>query len=202
MYIRFYIIFNLLMMFSIQANAIVVGITKSQIDQNKGSDSLSGIVDQLEEASHNKAKNFSAVCAIITDDPSDDMLDVGTGTYFAKNGRSGFVITSARVAFKAINKLQFLFLSFSPKFRNDNNKIAAKNIYIHPDFNPMTKYADNDIAIIEFDTKFLPKNIVPLSIDAATDYSKDYFFEGAMIGYGDFGANMSTLTGDCAIHYG
>ena len=195
MYIRVFLISSWITMFSISANAIVVIDPMDKIDE-----AYAHNFNTLERTYHNKAKEFSEVCAVLIKDPNDDMMDIGTGTYFAKSGNSGFVITAASIAIKATNKLPFLFLAFVPKYQANHDRIPVKNVYIHPDFNPTIEKPDNDIAIIEFDISKLRPGISPRPIDFTENYNSSKCFEGVILGYGHFGTTTTALQDRGKIH--
>lgn len=160
-----------------------------------------GSVEQFENQIHESAHEFSAVCAVLVDDPNDNMMDLGAGTYFAKRGtKTGFVITSAHVV--AQKELQYLFLSFSPSFRQDPRRISVQKVHIHNNFIVDAKFSNNDIAIIEFDLTQLREGIEPLPIDAAANYDLGSYHEGSFLGYGPFGTNFTNLLDLARVHRG
>jgi hypothetical protein len=197
MHIKVCIISSLLLMFSVPANALVF----LDFDPYNANDKIfqrKSAFQALEKKYHNEAKKFPEVCAVLIKAPGDDMMDIGTGTYFAKNENTGYVITAASIAIKAINKLPFLFLAFVPEYQENPDRIKAKNFY-HPDFDQATTI--NDVAIIEFDITKLRSKIKPRPIDFVKDYKPSKCLEGIILGYGHFGTTITELLDLGKVHY-
>ena len=197
MYICVFLISVWLAIFSTSANAIVV---IDPIDRDNEAHVQTNF-NILEKTYHDKAKEFPEVCAVLIKDPDDGMVDIGTGTYFAESGNSGFVVTAAHIATKAINKLPFLFLAFTPDYQSNHDRIAAKRVYIHPNFDPTMTDSDNDIAIIEFDISKLRSGISLRPIDFTKDYYSLKCLDGIILGYGHFGTTTTKLVDLGKVHY-
>ena len=197
--IKIILLFSLLSGFLPSAHAIVIALP-----ENIKSSETKQKFKELEKLSHEKAKSFPQICAIIDTYPQDISSGFGTGTYFARNNSSGFILTAAHLVYKEgkIDNTKSFFLTFDEKVAKIEKLklIPVKKIYIHPKFEFSNHCRCNDIAIIEVVLTDVPSEIrsQPIAIDvtSADNYevlesavSEIEALEGIMLGYGYFGLN-------------
>ena len=210
---RIFLAFGLLIFFINSSWAVVVSYPAGKMPAQSANSSsaydftaeqsaaIAAVALELEKSAHEKAKKISAVCAILLVDGQREKPEiVGTGAYFKKQGNYGFVITSATVATKIADKLPSAYLLFAPEYSEGAEKIAISKVNIHPYFKAEEENSEGNVAIIEFKAKKIPQNIVPVLLDFNLYGDRPDYFEGAIMGYGQFGTPITSLQ-ESGVHY-